>query len=234
MNDHNNDSIISKLETIQDYPNSHALDSVCKSFEDQEITLTATFMGKSITIYNCNAVGDILEDVFYPLIKNKLGDFEEGPRQASPDYYGLNKQFEFEQKVFMKSPGFDIGNFTSYVTMLCKDDGVYKKLFKTKYLVFEYVIYNEKIKIIKFHYLNVYNLVGYSGKTPITMQIKRNVWYNIRPECVKKWYCTTKTPKLFIDRMIECIKICPNIEDKMNKINNITNQFESLKLKYAF
>jgi len=49
-----------------------------------------------------------------------LDDFEEGPKQASPDYYGINKHFEFEQKVFMKSPGFDIGNFTSYINMLCE------------------------------------------------------------------------------------------------------------------
>jgi hypothetical protein len=221
-------------ETIPQYPNSELLINVCKSFEEQEVSIIITFMGKNITICNCNAVGDILENVFYPLFRDKCHDFEEGPKQASPDYFGMNKDFEFEQKVFMKSPGFDIGNFTSYVNMLCEDGGVYKKLFKTKYLVFEYTIINEKIKIIKFHYLNVYNLVGYSGKTPITMQIKKKMWYNIRPANVKKWYCSTKTPQLFIDKMIECINQCPHIEDKINKITNITNQFESLKLKYTF
>ncbi len=185
MSDINNHANVSELETIQQYPNSEILTSVCKSFEGQEISLTVTFMGKIIPICNCNAVGDILEDVFYPIIKENLDDFEKGPKQASPDYYGINKHFEFEQKVFMKNPNFDIGNFTSYVNMLCQDGGVYKKLFKTKYLVFEYAIINKKIKIIKFHYLNVYNLVGYSGKTPITMQIKKNMWYNIRPESVK-------------------------------------------------
>lgn len=230
--DINNDTKF--LKTIPQYPNSELLKQVCKSFENQEISLVATFMDKSIPIYNCNAVGDILEDVFYSIIKDKLDDFEKGPKQASPDYYGINKDYEFEQKVFMKSPGFDIGNFTSYINMLCQNDGVYKKLFKTKYLVFEYIINNEKIKIIKFHYLNVYNLVGYSNKTPITMQIKKNIWYNIRPESVKKWYCLTKTPNLFIDKIIECINICPHIEDKINKITNITNQFKSLKLKYTF
>ena len=234
MTDINNNANFSELETIQQYPNSEILTSVCKSFEGQDISLTVTFMGKIIPICNCNAVGDILEDVFYPIIKENLDDFEEGPKQASPDYYGINKHFEFEQKVFMKSPGFDIGNFTSYINMLCQDGGVYKKLFKTKYLVFEYAIINEKIKIVKFHYLNVYNLVGYSGKTPITMQIKKNMWYNIRPESVKKWYCSTKTPKLFIDKIIECINLCPHIEDKMNKITTITTQFESVKLKYTF
>ena len=133
----------------------------------------------------------------------------------------------------MKQPGFDIGNFTSYVNMLTEDGGVYKKLFKTKYLVFEYSIIDEKIKIIKFHYLNVYNLVGYSGKTPITMQIKKNVWYNIRPESVKKWYLTYKTPQLFIDKIIECINNCPHIEDKITKINSIASQFNNIKLKYT-
>jgi hypothetical protein len=204
-----------KNEIIQEYPNREILTNICSSFEDQEISFTVTFMGKSILICNCNAVGDILEDVFYKLIKEHIDDFEEGPKQASPDYYGSNKNFEFEQKVFMKNPAFDIGNFTSYVNMLCEDDGVYKKLFKTKYLVFEYTIINEKIKIIKFHYLNVYNLVGYSGKTPITMQIKKHMWYNIRPESVKKWYCPSKTPQLFIDKIIECIHQCPHIEDKL-------------------
>ena len=225
---------MSGLESIQQYPNSEILTNICKSFEEQDISLTVTFMGKSIPICNCNAVGDILEDVFYPIIKDKLNDFEEGPKQASPDYYGMNKYFEFEQKVFMKTPGFDIGNFTSYVNMLCEHGGVYKKLFKTKYLVFEYTMVDEKIKIIKSHYLSVYNLVGYSGKTPITMQIKKNVWYNIRPECVKKWYCSTKTPQLFIDKMIECIQNCPHIEDKMSKITSITNQFDLIKSKYTF
>lgn len=227
--------ILQKMAMIlPDYPNSKILKNICKSFEEQEISLIVTFMGRNIPICNCNAVGDILEDIFYPIIKEILDDFEKGPKQASPDYYGMNKYFEFEQKVFMKSPRFDIGNFTSYINMLCEDDGIYKKLFKTKYLIFEYIIINKKIKIIKFHYLNVYNLVGYSGKTPMTMQIKKNIWYNIRPDSVKKWYCPTKTPKLFIDKIIECINICPHIEDKINKITIITNQFESLKLKYTF
>lgn len=222
------------IKTIKPYPNTEELIHVCKSFEGQEIVLTATFMNHIISICNCNAVGDILEDIFYPMIKDKINDFEEGPLQSSPDYYGYNKEYEFEQKVFTKSPGFDIGNFTSYVNMLCEPNGVYKKLFKTKYLIFEYVVNDKKIIILKFHYVNVYHLVGYSGKTPITMQIKKNVWYNIRPDSVKKWYSETKTPQMFIDNIIECIDRCPHIEDKKNKMMSIRNQFNDLKLKYTF
>jgi hypothetical protein len=83
MNDNNHALNISELKIIQQYPNSEMLMNICKSFEEQYISLTVTFMGKSISICNCNAVGDILENVFYPLIKEKLDDFEEGPKQAS-------------------------------------------------------------------------------------------------------------------------------------------------------
>jgi hypothetical protein len=224
----------SSKDIIEKYPNTETLINVCKTFEKEEIIFTAQFMGKTMQISNCNAVGNILEDVFYPIIKENLDDFDKGPKQASPDYYGKNKDYEFEQKVFMKKPGFDIGNFTSYVNMLVADGGVYKKLFKTKYLVFEYSIVNNKIKIIKFHYLNVYNLVGYSKKNPITMQIKKDVWYNIRPDNPKNWYSIDKTPQLFIEKIIECIKKCSQLKDKEDKIKSITSQFENIRLKYTF
>jgi hypothetical protein len=66
------------------------------------------------------------------------------------------------------------------------------------------------------------------------MQIKKNIWYNIRTDSVKKWYSITKTPQLFIEKIIECINVCPHIEDKISKITTIRNQFENLKLKYTF
>jgi hypothetical protein len=222
---------------IIEYPNNEILLKICKSFEKHKLNLYIEFMGKKIKICNCNIVGNMLEDVFYPIIKNELDDFEKGPKQASPDYYGMNKKFYFEQKVFMTSPGFDIGNFTSYINQLCEEYGVYKKIFQTKYMVFEYSIneYESTIEIVKFHYLNVYNLVGYNSKLyPITMQVKKKIWYNIRPDSVKNWYLPTKTPQLFIEHIIKCINQCPHLEDKKNKIINITEQFNELKLKYTF
>lgn len=221
---------------IKEYPHKETLKRVCQTFEGKKLTMYTEFMGERIRICNCNAVGDILEDVFYPIIKKELEDFEEGPKQASPDYYGMNKQFMFEQKVFMTSPGFDIGNFTSYITQLCEEGGVYKKVFQTKYMVFEYTINptEKTIEIVKFHYLNVYNLVGYSSKLyPLTMQVKKNVWYNIRADSVKKWYSPTKTPQLFVDHIIKCIEQCPQMEGKPEKISIIAQQFNELKLKYT-
>jgi hypothetical protein len=145
----------------------------------------------------------------------------------------MNKYFEFEQKVFMINPGFDISNFTSYISQLCEPEGVFRKLFRTKYLIFEYYIVEQNIIIKQFHYLNVYNLVSYSGKYPISMQVKKNVWYNIRPDIVKNWYIKEKTPLLFIEKIIECIQQCHHIVDKQTKINNISTQFNSILTKYA-
>jgi len=229
---------LSLKEKISEYEHSDKLVTLCKTFEEQKLELYAIFMDRKIKFCNCNAIGDILEDVFFPIIKDTLPEFEEGPKQASPDYYVITagQKYEFEQKVFFQNPGFDIGNFSSYVDQLCKDDGVYKKLFMTKYLVFEYSIIDDKennnITIKKFHYLNVFNLVSYKGKYPISMQVKRNIWYNIRPDSVKNWYLPEKIPKLFIDKIIECITKCPNIENKDEKIKSINDQFTKLQLKY--
>lgn len=90
--------------TNEEYPFKEKLIKLCKSFENQEITINATFMGKNIPIYNCNLIGNILEDIFYPLFKEELPDFEKGPKQLSPDYYGNNKKYEFELKALCGFP----------------------------------------------------------------------------------------------------------------------------------
>jgi hypothetical protein len=192
-------------------------------------------MNQVIQFCNCNAVGDIVETIFFPILKKELVDLEEGPKQSSPDFYGMNKEYEFELKVFMKNPGFDIGNFVSYINQLCEIDGVYRKIYKTKYLIFEYFINDDQIIIKKFHYLNVYNLVSYIGKYPISMQVKKNNWYNIRPDNVNNWYNEDKTPHKFIENIIKCINLCPNMNDieKIKYIDSITLQFDKLKSKYT-
>jgi len=207
------------------YSNTEKLINVCKSFIGHSIQLTANFMGRTIAISNCNAVGDILEDVFYPIFKEELG-FEEGPKQASPDFYGdSSKEFKFEMKAFTNSPGFDIANYASYIDQLSKDNGVVDKLFKTKYLIFEYFISDQKIHIKNFHYLDVWQLPLYSGKHPISIQDKRGQVYNLRPGSVATWYNTEKTPKVFIDSIVKLIKNYPGVADSDVKITKIHDQF---------
>ena len=87
--------------------------------------------------------------------------------------------------------------------------------------------------IKKFHYLNVWNLVSYDGKYPISMQVKKNMWYNIRPDGVKNWYDTTKSFHIFVKSIIQCIDECHHSEDKQNKILNIKDQYDALISKYT-
>ena len=208
------------------------LDEVQSPF--QKIEMFVTCMNIQLQLKNCNVVGDIFEDVFYQIVRENLTDFEQGPKQASPDYYGDNKQFEFELKTFTKQPGFDIGNFTSYISQLCEENGLFRKILNTKYLIFEYMMdTNNVVTIKKFYYLNVWNLVSYTGKYPISMQVKKNMWYNIRPDSVKNWNDSTKTFHVFIEQLIQCINMCHHIEDKQTKILNIKNQYTSLISKYT-
>lgn len=214
------------------YANETELLEICQSFIGQSAKAYCEFGGRRIPIANCNLVGDLVEDIIYPFIKERLADFEQGPKQASPDFFGDNKTHEFELKVFKGGPGFDIGNYASYVAQLAKEGGVYRKLFNTKYMIFEYDI-NAECEIVfkRFHYLPVYKLVSYSSKYPISMQVKRGQWYNIRPDVAKRWYDEEKTPDLFIDRIVDCITKNPEPGSE-DMVINILQQFREIKLTY--
>jgi hypothetical protein len=223
-----------ELKKLPVYGNLSRLEETCSSFVGQTIKLTATFMGRDIRIDNANAAGDILEDVFFSVLKD-LGDFEEGPKQASPDFYGGGREFQFEQKVYRGSAGFDIGNFDSFVSQLSEPGGVFKKLFKTKYLVYKYSTLDDGIvKIEKFSMLDVWQLPLYTGCHPLSLQEKRGMWYNLRPGAASSWTDPTKTAARFIESMLECIEKCPNnVADRDEKISSIREQFNRISTEYA-
>jgi hypothetical protein len=223
-----------KAETASkqiEYPQLERLNALCKSFVGRKIYLTASFNGRSIGIKNPNLVGDLLEDIFYPFYKDACPDFEEGPKQESPDYFAKQQEFQFEQKAWYQSPGFDISNFTSLVHQMSKPDGVEKKLFKTKYLVYEYDIDGDAFIIKNFWMLNIWDLPTYDKTYPISMQVKKKVWYNIRPGTKSDWSNAKKTPMYFLEKLIECIDKCPHLEDKETLKTSIMKQIDELKTK---
>lgn len=63
---------IQALVPITKYDNTDNLIEICKSFEGESVKITSTFMNKTIVINNCNAVGDILEDIFFECDKRKI------------------------------------------------------------------------------------------------------------------------------------------------------------------
>ena len=107
---------------------------------------------------------------------------------------------------------------------------------KTKYLVFEYEITSDgRIYIKKFHCLNIWDIVEYNNKYPISIQNKVNYWCNIRPSKVIGWTDKSKTPRMFIEGIIESLDKTPNrIKDKCLISDNICQQFNSLENKYLF
>lgn len=208
------------------YSRISQLTDLCKGFIGQKIHLTASFNGRSLAIKNPNLVGDLLEDIFFPLYKEACPDFEEGPKQESPDFFAQEKEFQFEQKAFYGSPGFDISNFTSLVHQMSKPGGLEKKLFKTKYLIFEYGVDGDAYVIKNFWMLNIWDLPTYGNKYPISMQVKKGMWYNIRPGVPSGWSDHSKTPKKFLENLLDCIDQCGQLAGKQELKASIMNQME--------
>jgi len=221
------------MEVLPSYPKNEDVIKVCNSLIDKEIEASASFNGKIIPIVNVNAVGDILEEVLFPTLRDALG-FREGPKNAPPDFFGdETDDFKIELKTFLNSPGFDLANFASYISQLCAENGVFDKLFKTKYIVFEYAMENQSIVIKNFHYLNIWQFPCFTASRPLSVQVKRGVWHNIRSGTVKGWSDKSKTPALFIDKIIESIIMCPQIVNKDDKCTNIRKQWTDISSKYA-
>lgn len=210
------------------YSNLAKLTTLCKGFIGQKIHLTASFNGCSIPIMNPNLVGDLLEDIFYPFYKEACPDFEEGPKQESPDFFAHGREFQFEQKAFFGSPGFDISNFTSLVHQMSRPGGLEKKLFKTKYLVYEYGMEADAFVVKNFWMLNIWDLPTYGNTYPISMQVKKGMWYNIRPGTKTSWSDSSKTPTKFLEHLLQCIDSCPHLTDKDTlKLSIVTQMGEA-------
>jgi hypothetical protein len=212
-----------------EYQNLKELERLCESFIGKSFKLEVSFNGVSLPIINPNLVGDLLEDLFYPFYKKTCSDFERGPKQQPPDFYAGGRTFRFEQKAFYGSPGFDISNFTSFVNQLSEPGGLENKIFKTKYLVYEYGVNGDDYIIKKFWLLNIWDLPSYDNKYPISMQVKKGMWYNIRPGVSSSWSDKSKTPEKFINNILECIDICEHLEKKDEMKLSIITQFEKVK-----
>ena len=178
-------------------------------------------------IENCNIVGDCMENILLPFLKKKVPTIREGPKQSSPDFF--NKNYEWELKLFNKSPGFDVSNYISYINQLEKN--LYKKLYKTQYLIFKYSIEKNHIIIRNFKLFNIWDIVSYSGKYPISLQNKKGTWYNIRP-CSFNEMGVNKNSILFIKQICKSISMCPNpIKNREKIIENIKKQFSQIQFQ---
>ena len=116
-------------------PDTQKINLICQSLVGCEIEIGFNIKLKngekhSGKINNCNIVGDCMENILFPFIKSQISTFEEGPKQASPDFYNRNKKWEYEMKCFSGTPGFDVSNFTSYISQL--SENLERKMYKTQ------------------------------------------------------------------------------------------------------
>lgn len=157
-------------------------------------------------IISLNSVGDVIEDVFGHYACENLAGLVPGPKQKSPDF--LYNGIEIELKVFRKSPGFDIGNYYSYIHDLSASGGLYRKLFNTLYIIFEYDIADGYVVIKNYYIKRIWDIVSLTTKYPISCQVKYNKIHNIRPVASKS-FNTNNTSKQFVKAIIKLIKIFP-------------------------
>jgi len=219
-----------KDEDLNDIKGNNTIESLCKGMVGQEIKLTVCFMGVHIDIKNCNPIGDIMEDILFNYVKDKI-NIKEGPPQESPDYY--IDGCEFELKTFKGGPSFDISNYVSFITQLSRNKGVYRKFFNTKYIIFKYEeIDGSTFRIVSFHYKNLWEILSYDNKYPIPIQNKKGIWYNIRPGSINTWDDKRKTPTQCITSILSSILYCPMMDHKEIKINIIKQQWEEIRTSH--
>jgi hypothetical protein len=213
-------------------PDTQQIKAICQSMIGSKIhfgfTITLpTGETQSGKINNCNIIGDCLENILFPIIKKQVSTFEEGPSQASPDFYN-RKEWEWELKAFHTSAGFDIGSITGYIDKLSKKDGIEKKLFKTKYLVFEYDIDDNNIILKNFWMLSVWDLCcGYGGKKPINVGGGKGV--NIRPGTKNQWSGEKTKEKRNATNFLDRIEIL--IQSKWYTVEDIKKKQNLLSIK---
>lgn len=165
-------------------PDTETIQTICESLIGSKININYIISlengeNKAGELSNCNIIGDCFENVLFSFIAPNIPTFVEGPKQAPPDFYNRDKEWEWELKVFNGSPKFDVSNFDSFVMQL--NENLDRKLNKTKYLIFKYAIAASTITVMDFKLCNIWEIISYTGRYPVSLQKKRGVWYNIRP-----------------------------------------------------
>jgi hypothetical protein len=208
-----------------EYSRLQEVNGICSSL----IGETVNFLGRigrreMLPLADSNSFGNIFEDLLFPLLKGNFPDFEKGLPQQPPDY--LAGLFGFEVKTFNSNtgPGFDISNVSSLIRQLSED--LIKKMFMTKYLVFEYANDGTSFKIVNFWLLNLWQLPSYNSKYPLSLQNKNGQWYNFRPSSKDSWNDPQKTPQLFLERILKCIDEAPGLENREGLKNALLTQME--------
>lgn len=219
-------------------PDTETIEQACRTLVGHQLQISFTITSptggiRSGVINNCNIIGDCMEDIVFPVLKTNVPTFEEGPNQKSPDFWNRD-EWEWELKCFRGSANFDLGKITGYIDKLSRENGVNRKLFKTRYIVYEYGSCDGGAEILEVGIYSVWDLCcGYGGKKPINIGGGKGDC--IRPATKNQWVAENlkekRTPTKFLDRIESLInskwyKVDP--EEKERELKSIREQRTTL------
>lgn len=186
--------------------------------------ITFDFLGVSINIKEKSAFGDLFQEWLAQWLTQQEIFFDTpDDTQAYPDFF-LNPTSKKENLLEIKtfnynaSPAFDIANFEAYCESL--ETQAYR--LDSDYCIFAYQITDGGFIIRDLWLKKVWEIAGIPSKYPddtaypITLQLKRNIIYNIRPFA---WYsnrakCTKfKSRREFVEALQIALRAYPKTQN---------------------
>lgn len=178
-----------------------------------------------------DAIGDLLQEWLKNWFdKNNFYYRTHSDTQKFPDFLLQESDNEglLEIKTFnaVKSPAFDIANFSSYSKALLSNP----ERLDADYLILSYRMENSQLRVEKVWLKKVWEIAGDSGPNPIKLQTKDKQPYNIRPVV---WYSKRATYKPFTSKL-EFVKAIDQTHSKYTDFTSSynTNWFKNVSDKY--
>ena len=197
---------------------------VLSKYINKTITLKWVIEGENESgiIEDKNICGTIIENIVGSYLCKNFANIKKGLPQQPPDFIVDTDKF-IEIKAYNKSPNFDISNYNSFINQICEPNGIKNKIINTTFIVFNYECVDHGFRILSIKSLKLWNIVGYDGCRPISLQVKNNVWYNIRPKTNLSDIDQRRDFKYFIDKLLLTIDMCPSYtsDQRIKFIENI-------------
>lgn len=160
--------------------------------------------GLTFTINNRDILGGILQQwVGEWMTANKIHWAGPTNTQSWPDFtLANNTHLEVKTFNYDESPGFDIANFASYTNSL---QATPERL-DDDYLILGYRFNGKDLEIIDYWIKNVWELTGPSNTNYLSLQVKNQRVYNIRPKDWRNSYNGFQSRKDFVNALADAVQ----------------------------
>lgn len=184
----------------------------------------------STIVSEVSVIGYVIQDWLKDYMRqNNIHYRSSSNSQDFPDFYmHLTEDTTdlLEVKCFTNSPNFDIANYDSYVRSLITD--AYR--LDANYLIFKYSVKNQGIIVDSIWLKKVWEICSPSNRTPVKLQIKQSVVYNIRPAV---WYSNKTKFKPFLTRR-DFVTALASVVNLKSPPNIQKNWFSNVEKNYLF